>query len=318
MSAFSATTPSRAWGRVEPALARTARALGTAAPAGRLRDVLRATFALPAHDERYGENALEPGALPLELSFAERTPGLLRFDVEPFGPEVTPAQRREETFAVAGAVARDALGAHAATVVEAWSARVPYPSGGAFGAFLGASLDAAGVVGVTVYSELAGAAPPALGREAAALAGCVPHFFAVAVAARGPATRLYVACRDELRLLSLEPFMRAHGLGDRFPAFATAVLHVTGGLWTLPAESALIGLRAVAGGLELKLELFGCALPEPERRGATIARMLAPPARAAYARWRAALGEPNPGIVSVRVAPGSAPALNLYAVPAWL
>jgi hypothetical protein len=317
MSVSSATTPSSAWGRIEPALARTARALGTAAPAGPLREMLRVTFGLPAHDARYGDNALEPGALPLELSFAERTPGLLRFDVEPFGPELTPAERREQAIAVARDVAQDAFGARAAAALEAWSARVPRPSGGAFGAFLGASLDAAGPVAVTVYSELAGAAPPALAREAADLAAGEPHFCALAVAAGGAATRVYVACRDELRLLSLEPFMRAHGLGDRFPAFVEAVLHVTGGLWTLPAESALIGLRAVAGGLELKLELFGAALPAPGRRGATIARMLAPPARAGYARWLAALREPEPAIVSVRVAPAAGPALNLYAVPPW-
>jgi hypothetical protein len=301
MSASSATTRSR----VEDGLARIAGALGTAAPAGTLRDVLRAT---PPD----GRNALQPGALPLELSFAERTPALLRFDLEPFGPGPTPAQRRTRVFAAASAIASEAFGEQAAVSLEAWGERVPQPAAGAFGAFLGASLDQHGVSGVTVYSELAGAAAPALGAAAAALPGdWTPHFFAVSVSADRPATRLYAACRDELRLLALEPFMRAHGLGDRVPGFVNAVLQVTGGLWTLPSESVLIGLRAASRGLEIKLELLGCALP------AAIPRMLAPEARVAFGRWAAAIGHPEPAIVSVRVAPGAAPTLNVYAVPAW-
>src|SRR5258708_29531057 len=77
-------------------LSKAARWLNTADPTPVIRPLLDKTFALPAGDPRYASNSLTPGAAPLEPSFSEFEPRILRFTVEPLGPSAGPLDRRDE------------------------------------------------------------------------------------------------------------------------------------------------------------------------------------------------------------------------------
>src|SRR5579864_8122807 len=70
--------------------------LQTYDPTTVIKPLLERTFALPEGDPRYAANSLTPGAAPLEPSFSELEPGVLRFTVEPLGPQAGPMDRRDE------------------------------------------------------------------------------------------------------------------------------------------------------------------------------------------------------------------------------
>jgi len=83
--------------RVEHRLKSAARALGTADPFAPSRDLFMRTFAYPADDPRYRDNALMPMAAPFEPSFSETQPGKLRFTIEPLPPQASSIDRRDES-----------------------------------------------------------------------------------------------------------------------------------------------------------------------------------------------------------------------------
>src|SRR5215469_13694055 len=77
-------------------LSQAASRLNTADPTRVIKPLLEKTFSLPAGDPRYAVNSLTPGAAPLEPSFSELEPTVLRFTVEPLGPSAGPIDRRDE------------------------------------------------------------------------------------------------------------------------------------------------------------------------------------------------------------------------------
>src|SRR5947207_2236685 len=81
---------------VERRLSSAAYKLGTVDPVHVIKPLLDRTFWLPEGDRRYADNALTPGAAPLEPSFSESEPRSLRFTVEPLGPEASGMDRRDE------------------------------------------------------------------------------------------------------------------------------------------------------------------------------------------------------------------------------
>jgi hypothetical protein len=295
-------------------LGRVARTLGTADPGQWLGDVLAATFQRPLADPAYGRNALAPGGWPLEVSFSEEHPDRLRLDLQPSVVDCPAAERRDVALAAVRRHADPFFDDRYAT----WRA---YAVADRFGGFLGAAFGPDGPTTVKAYLELdhsvaAGRLPGVLGAAAAMVAehvpGVVPHLVAVA---DGP-DRVYLACREGLRVLALEGLLATLGLRHRLPAVATAVASLTGGRLLLPEDAALIAISELPGTLEIKIELLADALAGPEAATlSAIKRLLLdrPAALAAFGRWREAVGSAaETSVVSVRLAGDGPPRLNVY------
>src|SRR4051812_43082025 len=80
------------YARVSDRLGRAAHKLRTKNPVPLVQRLITETFALPEGDPRYADNALVPGAAPIEPSLGR--PGQLQFDIEPLGPEAPSLDRR--------------------------------------------------------------------------------------------------------------------------------------------------------------------------------------------------------------------------------
>src|SRR4051794_34897795 len=82
--------------KIKSCLMSAARKLDTADPVGPVSRLLDKTFELPEGDPRYWDNALTPRAAPIEPSFSELQPNVLRFTIEPLGPDASGLDRRDE------------------------------------------------------------------------------------------------------------------------------------------------------------------------------------------------------------------------------
>ncbi|RKH47666.1 hypothetical protein [Corallococcus sicarius] len=310
-----------------------ARRLRARAPSGHLGELFERTFALPGGDPRYAGNALVPGALPLEVSFSEGAPEQLRFDVEPFGPLLAARERLAQAEHTLRAQARQSFPPATTTALDAvfepWHGRSPGEAA-RFGAFFGAVLDGTGLAELKLYRETGPveSLPSHVKQEALAvstlLPGVEPHLHSIAVGRGGVAERLYLLCRQGLRLRGLERLAAEAGMTGSFPAFLQTVTLLTGGRLVLPPDSAIIGVRRKPDGWELKLELLpGALAPSHVARRAAVEQVLAgrPEAWRAFRRWMEAVrpeGTTSAGeitVVSVRVAPSTLPALNVYLCP---
>jgi hypothetical protein len=291
--------------------------LGTADPSEWLGDVLDTAFGRPLTDRAYAHNALVPGGLPLEVSFSEENPDQLRLDLQPSDVDTPAARRRDDTLAIVRRVGDAAFDDRCAV----WSR---YAHADRFGAFLGAALGPSGPTTVKAYLELDPSTRPdrlpgTLAAAAALVArhvpGVVPHLAAVAADDR-PA-RVYLACREGLRVLALDGLLAAIGLRHRLPAVATAVAALTGRRLLLPEDAALIAIaqRRDTNDVEIKIELLADALAEPDMRATAVERLLTerPASLTAYHRWLAAVGQgAETTVVSVRLAGDGPPTLNIY------
>lgn len=252
-----------------------ARRLGSSDPVPLVGGAIDRAFQLPPEDPRYGNNALLPGSIPLETSFSETRPGNLRFDMELSGPDASPRQRRQETSQVVRELAGRSFGDQALRWFdhrsEPW--RTDSSDGQRFGAFFGASFDDSGLDEVKAYYELAEgqleALPPnlqhAVRTSMAMLPGLTPLFTSVACGRQRGGQRVYLFQPNELRLLDLEPLMHRLGVGHQLPSMLTALGIVTGGRFTLPAGSAVLGLKDSPRGMEMKLDLLIPSFPDPPR-----------------------------------------------------
>jgi hypothetical protein len=303
-----------------------AHTVGATGVGDELQAILDQTFTLPAGDPNYGHNALEPGALPIELAFSEAAPTTLRVILQPFGPSIDPRERWLQARRVLNlAVARRFGSADAKTLDRSADQIESPPHRARFGAFVGACFDAEGLTEVKIYTELdRSSAMPLVELGLARLplpAGCVPLLLSHAYTRAGVARRLYALCRGGLRLLDLEPLTAAVGLSDRFPQLVTTVLGLTGARSFLPADSTIIALRPTRDGVELKLELLpGALLRDPLRRRDAIEMHLGedPGSLLAFRRWSRALASgpiafDQLTVVSVRAAQGARPRLSGYA-----
>jgi hypothetical protein len=329
------STGAPAWPALRAWLDRAARRLGTQAPSALLGELFERTFLLPSEDPRYAGNSLVPGAMPLEVSFSERAPEQFRLDVEPFGP--LPARERlaqveqmlrqqvRRSFPPAVATALDVAS-------ERWHGYVPGEAA-RFGAFLGATFDVSGIAEFKLYRETghAQALPSSVKEEVLAvtalLPGLEPHLHSIAVSRGGVAERLYLLCRQGLRLRSLERLAAETGVTERLPAFLHTVSLLTAGKLVLPPESAILAVRRKHDGPELKLELLpGALAPSPAARRDAVEQVLAgrPDVWRAFRRWMEAVrpeGATSAGeiaVVSVRLAPSIPPLLNVYLRPSLL
>lgn len=316
-------------------LTMASRRLGTSDPVQDLKGLLDRSFDLPVGDPRYGQNHLLPGKMPLEHSFSELASSALRLDMEPLGPDASPAARQQEVSREMRRLVHSHYGRPALHWFDERSEvfRGSRADGSArFGAWFGASYDEAGLQEAKAYYELGANGiddlPPNLKQAArvamASLPGLVPIFTSVACARQQGAQRIYFYYPDELKLLALEPLMNRLGIGHQLPALLTAVGLILGGRFTLPEGSVVIALRDTTKGMEMKLEIVMPAVPDPPRQMHGLIQMqLAqrPESQRALQHWIQAMTPddyPTPGdisVVSVRVSPTVNGRLSLYFVP---
>jgi hypothetical protein len=321
---------------VKRRLAVASRRLGTHNPVESIGGLLDRTFDLSLGDPRYGNNALLPGSLPLEYSFSELSSNALRLDLEPLGPQASPAARQQEASREMRQLVQRYYGRPALRWFdqqsEPWRG-MRIPGNARFGAFFGASYDDAGLQEGKVYYELGEAGleglPPNLQHAArvamACLPGLQPIFTSIACGRTQGAQRLYFYHRGDLRLLDLEPLMNRLGIGEKLPGLLTAVGLILGGRFTLPEGAVVLGLRDTTRGMELRLDILMPGINDPPREMHGLIQMYLeqrPTALRALRHWFQAMtlddhGSPGDiSVVTVRVTPHSNGRLSLYFRPA--
>ncbi|MCB9762529.1 MAG: hypothetical protein H6739_22210 [Alphaproteobacteria bacterium] len=319
---------------VKQRLSVAARRLGVADPVPHLGSMLDRSFPLPLGDGRYGNNSLSPGAMALEHSFSELSPNALRLDMELAGPDATPQTRREETSREVRRLTHRNFGQEALRWFdhrsEPWRT-APVDGDARFGAFFGASFDNWGLNEAKAYYELRSdqldTLPPNLQHAVRVARGSFPQlqpiFTSLACGRRRGAQRVYLFHPGELRLLDMEPMMHRLGVGHQLPSILAALGVITGGRFTLPAGSAVMGLRDTPKGIELKLDVLLPAFPDPPRQMHGLIQLhLAqrPESQRSLRNWMQAMS-PDHGnvgdmsVVGVKVNPKMPSRLTIYFRP---
>lgn len=311
------------------------RALGVRDPAPYLGGLIQRSFAQPDDDVRYAYNHLAPGAVPYEPSFSETEPQVLRFTIEPLGPNASPIARRDEATRemrrlVAPIFGRDSLRWFDARS-EAWRG---FSGMGwmNYGAWFGSAFDEDGLYATKIYYELAPqqieALTPSLARitrEAMEIMpGLAPIFTSIGCKRDTGSQRVTFMHRGALSLNSLGPLMNRFGIGHQLPSLMRTIGVALGGRFDLPQGGVLLGLRETQSGIELKLEVLLAALPDLPARFLDLLRLgLAerPRQLGALERWLGAFGVDDAGeggnfsVLSVRVTPKSSARISLYVRP---
>jgi hypothetical protein len=251
-----------------------AQKLNTADPLDYVGPLIERSFSGRASD--YAENTLTPGALPCEPSFSETEPHLLRFTIEPLGPQSSPASRRDEATREMRRLVGPLFGKDALRWFdgrsEEWrgmgvSARLGY------GAWFGTAYDGDGLYASKVYYELTPQqldALPALLRTLVQSAtevmpALVPIFTTIRCGRNDGSQRVTFQHRGPLRVASLGPMLERLGLAHQLAGFMQVVGLALGGRFDLPEHSVLLGLRETAEGPEVKLEVLLGTLPDLPR-----------------------------------------------------
>lgn len=324
--------------KVERRLRSAAQTLGTADAFAPSRDLFMRTFAFPADDPRYRDNALMPMAAPFEPSFSESQPGKLRFTIEPLPPQASSIDRRDESTREMRRLITQFMGRDALRWFD--QASEPFrgfarPGGNMdYGAFFGSSFDRDGLYASKVYYELPGGGgaidnlPMSLSRIVqAALAmvpGLRPLFTTMAAQRDMGGQRLTFACTEPLRLGDLQPVLDALGIGHRLPGIMQMLGLVLGGRFELPANGALLAFGEGPNGPDFEIYVLLSAIPDVPPSFLSLLTMgLAerPRGLAALERWMSAFtpdDENWPGrfsIISLRADAASPPRVSLYLRP---
>jgi hypothetical protein len=316
-------------------LKRAAQTLGTVNPVPITKSLIESTFALPQGDPRYANNALTPGAAPFEPSYSELQPNVLRFTVEPLGPEASGGDRRDEATREMRRLVRDTFGRDALHWFdersEGWrgfgsTSRLKY------GAFFGTSYDRDGLHTSKVYYEtlpqqLEGL-PPGLFRIVATtvqtMPSLLPLFTTIACRKRLGGQRMTFLHRGTLRLADLAPLLGQLGLGHQLPGIMQIVGLALGGRFELPENSVLIALGDTHEGPEFELYVLLGMVPDvPPNFLDLLALGLTERPREldALVRWLQAFTPENddwPGnfsVLSVRTTAQAPPRVTLYLRP---
>jgi len=313
-----------------------ARQLGTVDPVAPLASLINRTFDLPAGDPRYADNALTPGAAPIEPSYSELQPWKLRFNLQPLGPDASGVDRRDEATREMRRLAGTCFGRDALRWFDERSE--PWRGLGSgqnlnFGAFFGSSFDRDGLYASKVYYETTPgqieSLPPGLFNLIVTALQTMPKLrplFTTITAQRDyGGQRLTFAHPPPLRIADLQPLLDAIGLGSRLPGILQIMGLVLGGRFDLPAQSTLIGLGQTPEGPEFELYVLLDRIPDlpPNFLGLlTLGLSERPRELAALERWMTAFTPDDdvwPGrfsILSVRASATTAPRVSLYLRPA--
>jgi hypothetical protein len=316
-------------------LRRASQKLGTVDPGQTIKPLLDRTFSLPAGDRKYAANALTPGAAPFEPSYSESQPNMLRFTVEPLGPEASKIDRRDEATRemrrlVRGMYGRDAL-YWFDNRSEAWRG---LGSGAdlTYGAFFGTSYDQDGLFASKVYYETLPSQLAALplhllslvSKAVGLMPSLHPLFTTLSCQREHGSQRMTFLQRGPLRLAELAPLLQVLRLGQQLPGIMQIIGLALGGRFDLPDRSTLIGLGQTQEGPEFTLEVLLGMIPDVPGNFLdllTLGMGERPRELQAMIRWLQAFTPEDrdwPGnfsVLSVRTTALSPPRLSLYLRP---
>ena len=316
-------------------VAHSASRLGLPPIPGVVADDLREAFPFPLHDNRYAGNTLVPGLAPLEVSFAEAQPGVLRLDFQPCGQDGFPPEiQRQHAVAMArrwtAACFSPAIAHEFEWRLDALCRQSLGPPA-RFGGFLGLTFESQGLTEAKVYVEWSSGIPDGVPARLAATArtalttvpGLAPHFASLSCGSRQCVPRLYFLCREELPLLALREVLDGAGLAHRLAELACLILPLAGGSSVVPAGCVVLSFREIAGAIDCKFELLAKALPmSPSAFAREVQRSLAqrPAARAAFQHWWYAvsggsLWPPELNVAGFRVSTGDPAQFAAYVSP---
>jgi hypothetical protein len=316
-------------------LKKAARWLNTADPTVVIRPLLDKTFSLPAGDPRYAKNALTPGAAPLEPSFSEVEPRILRFTVEPLGPSAGPMDRRDEATREMRRLVRDFFGRDALHWFDESSEEWRETGSGSrlqYGAFFGNSYDQDGLYSSKVFYEtLPGqieSLPRPLFRVVTTalriMPNLVPLFTSITCRREHGTQRMTLLHQGVLRLADLGPLLDQLGLANQLSGIMQTFGLALGGRFELPDKSVLIALEQGHHGPELELYVLLGMIPDlPKNFLDLLAMRLSERPREldAMLRWLAAFTPESgdwPGnfsVLSVKTSAEGSPRVSLYLRP---
>jgi hypothetical protein len=316
-------------------LTKAAQWLHTADPTPVIRPLLDKTFFLPAGDPRYANNSLTPGAAPLEPSFSEVEPKVLRFTVEPLGPSAGPVDRRDEATREMRRLVRDFFGHEALHWFDEASEEWRDSGSGSrlkYGAFFGNSYDRDGLYSSKVFYETLPGQLEALPRPLAHLVktallmmpNLVPLFTSITCRREHGNHRMTFLHRGVLRLADLGPLLDQLGLSNQLSGMMQTFGLALGGRFELPDKSVLIALEHGHHGPELELYVLLGMIPDlPQNFLDLLAMGLSERPREldAMLRWLAAFTPESgdwPGnfsVLSVKTSAKGSPRVSLYLRP---
>ena len=316
-------------------LSKAARSLNTADPTPVIRPLLDKTFFLPAGDPRYANNSLTPGAAPLEPSFSEVEPRVLRFTVEPLGPSAGPIDRRDEATREMRRLVRDFFGRDALRWFDESSEEWRETGSGSrlqYGAFFGNSYDQDGLYSSKVFYETLPGQLDTLRRPLAhvvttallAMPNLVPLFTSITCRRELGSQRITFLHRGALRLADLGPLLDQLGLSNQLSGIMQTFGLALGGRFELPDKSVLIALEQGHHGPELELYVLLGMIPDLPRNFLDLLAMglsERPRELDAMLRWLAAFTPESgdwPGnfsVLSVKTSPEGSPRVSLYLRP---
>jgi hypothetical protein len=320
---------------VRQSLSMASQALGTRDPWPYVDDLMQRTFYLPDNDSSYGQNALAPGAVPYEPSFSESEPNILRFTIEPLGPNASPVSRRDEATREVRRLVSPLFGRDALRWFDSRSEEWRGFGGLSwmnYGAWFGSAFDEDGLYAAKIYYELLPTQIDALSPNLARLTrqvmaempSLMPIFTSIGCKRDSGSQRVTFLHRGALMVSALGPLMNRLGIGHQLPSLMRIVGVALGGRFELPPGGVLIGVRETPEGAELKLEILLAAIPDLPARFLDLLKLALaerPRQLAALARWLEAFGMEDANeqghfsVLSIRVTPSSPARISLYVRP---
>jgi hypothetical protein len=323
--------------KIKTRLLAAAQALGTDDPVRPIKRLIDSTFSLPEGDARYGANALTPMAAPIEPSFSELQPHVLRFTIEPLGPGASGIDRRDEATREMRRLVSENFGGDALRWFdersEAWRGFGGSSNLG-YGAFFGTTSDRDGLAASKIYYETGENQLPALGRGLLGIVRTVtslmpslrPLFTTLSAMRSEGGQRLTFVQPEPIRIADFQPLLDALGLGDRMPGLLQTIGLTLGGRFDLPANSTLVAFGQDSEGFpEFELYVMLGMIPDiPPNFLQLLSLGLneRPRELIALERWLSAFTPDDdvwPGrfsILSLRTGRRSPPRVSLYLRPA--
>ena len=318
--------------QVRDVLDRAAAVLGTARASDTLGSVIDDIFQLPPAAPEYRRNGLMPDSVPCEISFSENELNTLRFAFELVHPDRSLAWRRQRLTHIANGLVRSAFGDERSrwfmtATAPWWGEEAAAPR--RFSAWMAPVVNAGGLQALKVYYEahdqhvslLASGLAETFTRARTTLPDLVPWYVTFRSGATSSDQRLTVRHRGELSLDRLAQAAGALGLRREYASLEPFIRLVVGDAATLSDRMFLFGLGDTRRGVELKLELVLAMVPQLDRVAfqAGLEQLLhtRPAVLDGLATWLRAFGESsaasdNLSVLSVRIAPGAEPLINLY------
>ena len=316
--------------RARTFLRNSAMQLGTANPLDDVGPDVDEQLAVP-----YGQPM---GETPLSAYFSEQTPEHLNFVMRAVGQGVTAADRIRSATQSMARVVECNFGCAARRWLDNQLEAVRSQDNGrsaSWGAAFGNAFDRNGMSESYVHCEwgpsLMDALPAPLHRLARLALESMPGLRPVIVSVRcgraAGAQQLSFESERPLSLAALQPLMDELGLGHRHAGLMSAVAFILGARFVLPADAAMLTLRPLRQGVELRLDVSLDAIPDLPAQLMALTRLQMterPRSVQGMDRWLMALtpdGYPGPGTVSVLsvwVRPDLPARVALYLRPASL